>query len=694
MKGASMRNGILALACGLAFGCAGEVVTWPAPTGTVETDGYSLTVSGRPVDVMAVPKSTTLPEDKAFPYSYAMFDADEEVLIEVRAPWSLKKTRLVPRRNGASDIRSSSDVFSFRAKPPFTLAIEPSETRHRALVLTANLPERNAPKEGDPGVVYFGPGRHRLEKRLELTDGQTLYLGPGAWLEGAVRGKGENVTICGRGVISGIPWPHRQGPAHDMVKLSGRNVTIRDVTLMSSWFYTLVLENVDGGLVENVKVIGGRCNNDDGIDPIAAKNVTIRDSFVRTHDDCIAPKDWIDGLTVERCSLWADGANNIRLGFECAGGPSKPFRNVRFREIEILHQSMHNDRPPDAYWVEAAIHLQPSNGMVFEDMVFEDFRFDFFPQAMDLLLIARTHPCMNGAPMPHPEGGHVRNVVFRNFTLPPRRPLGALGIWLQSVDADHIIRDVTFENMRNFEVPVGIRGRVENIRGLPGNVVRDERSVYCDYESWQPYRTRVACIGDSITYGTGLADRAHDAYPVQLQKLLDAAFPGRYEVRNFGNPGRGIYTNRVLRGKSRAYVAQAEHAAALAWRPDIVICNLGINDGGDISKESNGQLEKGEFVRQYRALLAAYRKLASKPKIVIWSKLSPLGKAHGFCGNPGVDLLNAELGRLVAEDGVIGLDMCTPLKGDIESLVIKDGIHLNPQGNRRIAETTFEKIFK
>ena len=452
----------------------GEVVVWPAAPGTAERGGYSLFVNGIPVDVMAVPKSTIYAEDKSFPYSYAMFDADEEVLVEIRSPLDLSRARVLPRRHAVLDMRAAKDSLSFRAKPPFTLAIEPLRTRHRALILSAGLPEKNAPRAGDAGVVFYGPGRHRLDKPLELRGGQTLYLAPGAWLEGAVRAKGDNITICGRGVISGLPWAHRKGPAHDMVNLSGKNVAIRDVTLMGSWFYTLALENVKGGLVENVKVIGGRCNNDDGIDPIKARDVTIRDCFVRTHDDCIAPKDWIDNLLVERCSLWADGANPIRLGFECIGGPSMPFRHIRFRNIDILHQSMKNDVPPDAHWIEAAIHLQPSNGMVFEDIVFEDFCFDACPQAMDMLLAIRTHPCRNGPQFPHKEGGHVRNVTFRNFNLPPRRPLGSLGILLRSVDAGHAIEDVSFENMRNFEVPVGIFGEVRNIRGLPRGVVRGE----------------------------------------------------------------------------------------------------------------------------------------------------------------------------------------------------------------------------
>ena len=31
---------------------------------------------------------------------------------------------------------------------------------------------------------------------------------------------------------------------------------------------------------------------------------------------------------------------------------------------------------------------------------------------------------------------------------------------------------------------------------------------------------RVACVGNSITYGTGIEDRARDSYPSQLQRML------------------------------------------------------------------------------------------------------------------------------------------------------------------------------
>lgn len=40
--------------------------------------------------------------------------------------------------------------------------------------------------------------------------------------------------------------------------------------------------------------------------------------------------------------------------------------------------------------------------------------------------------------------------------------------------------------------------------------------------SAQENRIKVACIGNSITYGYGLPDRTTQSYPVQLQKMLES----------------------------------------------------------------------------------------------------------------------------------------------------------------------------
>ncbi|MBQ0024637.1 MAG: hypothetical protein KBT00_02795, partial [Bacteroidales bacterium] len=51
--------------------------------------------------------------------------------------------------------------------------------------------------------------------------------------------------------------------------------------------------------------------------------------------------------------------------------------------------------------------------------------------------------------------------------------------------------------------------------------------------SYAEPRVKVACIGDSVTYGYGLENRDNDSYPAQLQKLLGNG----YDVRNFGHNG-------------------------------------------------------------------------------------------------------------------------------------------------------------
>ena len=51
---------------------------------------------------------------------------------------------------------------------------------------------------------------------------------------------------------------------------------------------------------------------------------------------------------------------------------------------------------------------------------------------------------------------------------------------------------------------------------------------------------RVACVGNSITYGAGIANRQQNSYPAQLQYYLGAD----YEVRNFGVSGTTLLVHQ------------------------------------------------------------------------------------------------------------------------------------------------------
>ena len=205
-------------------------------------------------------------------------------------------------------------------------------------------------------------------------------------------------------------------------------------------------------------------------------------------------------------------------------------------------------------------------------------------------------------------------------------------------------------------------------------------------------KTKVACIGDSITYGLGLANRETESYPAQLQKLLDESEPGKYEVRNFGNSGRGIYLDSMRGNEKRGFRYMPEHKAALEWKPGIVICNLGINDNGEYIKEYTGGRKRGQFESDYLSLLDDYRTLNPKVKFYIWTKLSPLAEGQKFYRSPEPFLMQADLEAVAKKMNAVGIDMQEPLREKMDEIFARDKIHPNAEGARIIAETTFKAI--
>lgn len=194
-------------------------------------------------------------------------------------------------------------------------------------------------------------------------------------------------------------------------------------------------------------------------------------------------------------------------------------------------------------------------------------------------------------------------------------------------------------------------------------------------------KIRVACIGDSITYGLGIEDRSA-TYPAQLQTLLGDG----YEVRNFGSSGRGVIKSSK-RGKGwRAYIKQDEHQQALDFNPEIAICNLGINDIMDYRAG-----HAAEFIPDYLELIRAYQQLPSHPKIFIWIKLAPLFPENKCCDWDTPFVLRLDLEKVAAETGAIGLDLFSGLVGRAD-LFQKDGIHPNAKGYQVVAQLTYDQI--
>lgn len=120
---------------------------------------------------------------------------------------------------------------------------------------------------------------------------------------------------------------------------------------------------------------------------------------------------------------------------------------------------------------------------------------------------------------------------------------------------------------------------------------------------WGQDTIRVACVGNSITYGHGIKDRFHDSYPAVLGRLLG----DRYKVGNFGVSGRTL-----LSKGDHPYIKEQAYHDALAFNPDIVVFKLGTND----SKPYNW-VYKDEFKADMQSLIQSFQNLETKPEIIV-----------------------------------------------------------------------------
>ena len=116
-------------------------------------------------------------------------------------------------------------------------------------------------------------------------------------------------------------------------------------------------------------------------------------------------------------------------------------------------------------------------------------------------------------------------------------------------------------------------------------------------------KTKIACIGNSITFGHGIKDRENFHYPAQLQRYLG----NDYEVVNFGVSA----TTMLLKGDF-PYVTTEQYKQSLAFLPDIVIIKFGTND----TKSKNWKYRE-DFIKDYQAFIDSYRNLSSHPKIIL-----------------------------------------------------------------------------
>ena len=216
--------------------------------------------------------------------------------------------------------------------------------------------------------------------------------------------------------------------------------------------------------------------------------------------------------------------------------------------------------------------------------------------------------------------------------------------------------------------------------------------------SHQPARrVKVACIGDSITYGYLLDHPERDAYPAQLQRMLG----GGCEVRNYGVPGLGVYLHlpwHMTANGKRAWSLSPECAEALAWEPDVVVSNLGANDLEEYPKESLSgpdgapALARGTFRRQYADVLNAFKVGGRSPRILVWTRLCAMKGEAAARNDRAASAIVDDLKAVAAEVGADGIDVYAATKDSAATDDWPDEVHPSVSGHRAIAEAILSAL--
>jgi len=197
----------------------------------------------------------------------------------------------------------------------------------------------------------------------------------------------------------------------------------------------------------------------------------------------------------------------------------------------------------------------------------------------------------------------------------------------------------------------------------------------------QEGQMKVACIGDSITYGHGVTNWETENYPAVLQTLLGE----EYFVGNYGFVGACVNPDG-----DKPYTDQPAYQKSLDLDADIIVFMLGTND----SKEENWT-DADTFVKAHKALLDTYFADGRQPKVYI-----------GLCAesydieNPEmeygiqsevVDQIAKALKEAYASENVEIIDIHSLTEAHPEWFT-KDGVHPNTEGAKAIAEAVAEVI--
>ncbi|MFJ8542320.1 glycosyl hydrolase family 28 protein [Streptomyces sp. NPDC093586] len=420
-----------------------RLVTYPVPAGApVKTDSFTVKVRtpGRRWQTLGVYRPTLAEIDpatgrkKQFDSSLACFDFSGEVEVEVTyIKGGVRKVRVRPDSYGITpEVRA--DTLRFRLDRPRKVVVQINDDLFDCLHLFARAVEPRRPRENDPDVLYFGPGVHTTpDGFLDVPSGKTVYVHGGAVLKATVRFKDvRNARLAGRGVLAGTA-------AGGVLVEGSSNVSVDGLTMLNPNGYAVQVGQSTDVTLKDMAAFSSK-GWGDGIDVFSSTDVLIDGVFLRTSDDCVAiyTHRWeyygdTRNITVRNSTLWADVAHPVNVGTHGNTDAPEVLENLVFQNLDICDHR----EPQMGYQGCIALNAGDSNlirNVRVDGVRVEDFRWG---QLIHMRVMYNTK--YNTSVGRGIENVHVKDLSYTG------KPLATC--MLLGYDADHPVKNVTFENL-------------------------------------------------------------------------------------------------------------------------------------------------------------------------------------------------------------------------------------------------------
>ena len=205
---------------------------------------------------------------------------------------------------------------------------------------------------------------------------------------------------------------------------------------------------------------------------------------------------------------------------------------------------------------------------------------------------------------------------------------------------------------------------------------------------------RIACVGNSITFGARVDNRDKESYPAVLSEMLKSNDYLNYRIKNFGIGGATIL--RFGTPNLWPLIDSLKN-----FKPDIVVIKAGTNE--TVGKPRLNWEHIDEFEKDYSDYIAEIRKVNPNCKIVICSPLDMVIQTEELSPERITDLtgrrpriweLRKRIKKIANAENTYFLDLTSPFKGKANLMTKKDGVHPNKDGYQYLASLVYDYLVK